>query len=197
MWHSIEQAWNLTLESGVEYDRIAMMRSDVFYMSPIDMFEYSDKAVVPGFARYPVSDRMIIGTPDSVKIWAAERFSRLDDHVQEVYLNSSRIGYGLHSEKFVAWTLFPAMREAMEDEDAVVEHPTVCFLRVRADESIWFSDCSRDGLPTIDYLLHLNRPKTWKPAIFFSHREHFGTTVLWSTSGTPQTSQIYQLYVKY
>jgi len=162
MWHSIEQAWNLTAQAGTmeNYERIAMMRSDVFYMSPIDAFEYPDKAVIPGFARYPVSDRMVIGPPASVQIWASERFARMEDHVQDVYKNRSRTGYGLHSEKFVDWALFPPMREVMKDEHAIVEHPSVCFFRVRADESIWMSDCSRNTLPTIDYLITSNRPNT-------------------------------------
>jgi len=149
MWHSIEQAWHLTTRTGVEYERIAMLRSDVFYMNPLDVFEYRDKIVVPGFARYPVSDRMVVGPSAGVKIWASERFSRMEKHVQDILVDLP--GYGLHSETFLEKTIFPAIRDAMDDENAVVEHPSICFFRARADESIWISDCSHESLSTIPH----------------------------------------------
>jgi len=141
MWHSIEQAWHLTAQTNVTYNRVAMMRSDVFYLTSVDVFEYPKQAVVPGFARYPVSDRMVIGPLAAVKIWASERFSRMEKHVQ--YVLKTNPGYGLHSESFVDWTLFPAMRDALNAPDAIMEHPSLCFFRVRADESVWISDCTR------------------------------------------------------
>ena len=65
----------------VKYDRVAMLRSDVFYVTPFDMFETygrlpNSTAVVPGFGRRPVSDRMIVGPPKAVEIWATQRFAR-------------------------------------------------------------------------------------------------------------------------
>ena len=61
MWHSIEQAWNL-MESheqseNIQYTRVAMLRSDVVYMTPIDIWETekmgirdrtNNVAVIPG-----------------------------------------------------------------------------------------------------------------------------------------------------
>jgi hypothetical protein len=53
MWHYIEEeSWK-----HVAYKQVAMLREDVLYMSPIDVYEYSDshQVVVPGFGRsHPV-----------------------------------------------------------------------------------------------------------------------------------------------
>lgn len=61
MWHSIEQAWNLmeahAERENVRYKRVAMLRSDVVYMTPIDIWETekmgvrdraNNVAVIPG-----------------------------------------------------------------------------------------------------------------------------------------------------
>ena len=61
MWHSIEQAWNLMeaheQRENIHYTRVAMLRSDVVYMTPIDIWETEKKgirdrtnnvAVIPG-----------------------------------------------------------------------------------------------------------------------------------------------------
>ena len=48
------------------------------------MDKNNEAAVIPGFAMFPVNDRMIYGPYAAVKIWATERFRRIDDHVQKV-----------------------------------------------------------------------------------------------------------------
>jgi hypothetical protein len=150
MWHSIQESWNLmqqnALDKHVEYTQVAMLRADVLYMSPIDIYEYSDshQVVVPGFGRHPVSDRIVFGPASAVRVWATQRFPRLEQHVQFVQKNDA--GWGLHSERFLNYTIFPGMRNALASakhtgKDVIVEHPTICFFRVRADETVWVSDC--------------------------------------------------------
>jgi hypothetical protein len=148
MWHSIQSAWELMTEhetmKSQRYDRVAMLRSDVVYMTPIDLFQANRQplrdgakvAVVPAFGRYPVSDRMIIGPRDAVEIWAAQRFDRLETHVQ--FVQERCTGWGMHSEKFINWTVFPAIRET---NTTIVEDDFMCFFRARADESVMTNDC--------------------------------------------------------
>jgi hypothetical protein len=159
MWHTIQESWRLMEEherrQGITYDRVAMIRNDVIYVAPMDIFETQhqdgDKqydlrnkiAVIPKFGRYPVSDRMIYGPRRAVKIWASERFERMDQHAQ--WMLEHKPGWGLHSENFVNATLLPAIRKAGV---TVVEHDTVCFFRARADSSAWVSDCNWNG-PTM------------------------------------------------
>jgi len=153
MWHSIQASWNLMEEAAKEsedsgYSRVAMLRADVVYVTPIDIFERGDGqldienkyAVVPAFCRFPVSDRLVYGPYEAVKVWAAERFSRMERHVSWVLKHDP--GYGLHSERFVNRALFPAMRSKGVE---IIEHPTMCFFRVRADESVWITDCKFGG----------------------------------------------------
>jgi len=152
MWHNIQHGWQLmeTYEAklNVEYTRVAMLRNDVVYMTPIDIFQsrYGTNdtaksfAVVPGFAKYPVNDRMIYGPYKAVKIWATERFSRLDDHVQSMLRDKP--GFGMHSESFLNYTIFPAIRAT---NTTIEEHDSLCFFRARADETVWISDCKLPG----------------------------------------------------
>ncbi|GAX23109.1 hypothetical protein FisN_25Lh052 [Fistulifera solaris] len=150
MWHSIESVWNLAEEhaqkEGIRYETIAVLRSDVFFLTPVRLKEFatSDTVVVPGFAKFPVNDRMIYGPYEGVKIWAAERFSRVDEHVR-----TNEEGYGIHDERLLNRTIFPAIREALQNDKAIVEHPTMCFLRARVDESVWLNDCDRSVLPSV------------------------------------------------
>jgi hypothetical protein len=74
MWHSIQESYNLmeqnAIDEHVEYTQVAVLRQDVLYMTPIDVYEYaaSHQVVVPGFAKWPVSDRLVIGPASAVKI---------------------------------------------------------------------------------------------------------------------------------
>jgi len=161
MWHSIQEVYFLMERYGathhVDYETVAMLRSDVLYMTLIDLYEYPDKLVVPGFNRFPVNDRAVYGPAKAVRIWATERFSRMEEHVQRMYRDDR--GYGLHSERFLKFTLFPAMSQEMNSTEAFVEHPTLCFLRTRADETVWATDCQgtgpKDSLPSIEDALIL------------------------------------------
>jgi hypothetical protein len=159
MWHSIQSAWLLmerhATGHNVQYTRVAMLRSDVLYATPIDIYRLDNDsnndtatdagalfdrenryAVVPAFGKWPVSDRLIYGPHAAVKIWAAERFDRLETHVQSILKDNP--GFGMHSERFINNTIFPAIRQAGIE---IHEHPHMCFFRVRADESVWVSDC--------------------------------------------------------
>jgi hypothetical protein len=162
MWHSIQSSWFLmerhATGQNIQYTRVAMLRADVMYATPIDIYRLDNHrldngnnndtgagalvdrnnsyAVVPSFAKHPVNDRLIYGPYAAVKIWAAERFARLETHVQSILKEMP--GYGMHSEKFLSHTLFPAIREAGIQ---IRDHPHMCFFRVRADESVWVTDC--------------------------------------------------------
>mmetsp|Transcript_3629 Transcript_3629/g.10219 ORF Transcript_3629/g.10219 Transcript_3629/m.10219 type:complete len:230 (-) Transcript_3629:855-1544(-) len=118
------------------YDVVAMVRNDVVFVTPIDLFQQSSpqKATIPGFAKYPVNDRMICGPHDAVEIWATQRFAKIEQHASlEQYK-----GMALHSETFLNASLLPSI-EALGI--AIEEDPTLCFLRVRADGAIWIEDC--------------------------------------------------------
>lgn len=145
-WHSIETVWQLmereSKRQHVNYDHVAMLRSDVFYATPVDIYQTNrthtsnNDAVIPGFAMYPVNDRMIYGPYNAVKIWATERFQRIDNHVQ----HNVQSGIGMHSERFLDGSILPAIRELGTN---VVTNPDICFFRVRADETVWITDCDR------------------------------------------------------
>jgi hypothetical protein len=159
MWHSQTAVWNLMEEEQQDkayYSRVAMLRSDVVYVTPIDIYKTSNSdnqttssmatmdfenrvAVVPAFAKWPVNDRMIYGPYEAVKIWASERFERLDRHVRRIIPRRAP-GYGIHSERFVSFSLFSAIQKA---GFAIQEDENICFLRARADESIWINDCGK------------------------------------------------------
>jgi hypothetical protein len=165
MWHSIQSAWLLMEQHAtgynIQYTRVAMLRADVMYVTPIDIYRLDNGhnndtyagagagalfdrenrvAVVPSFAKYPVNDRMIYGPHAAVKIWAAERFARLETHVQALLKDNP--GYGMHSERFLSITIFPAIRQAGIE---IHENPRLCFFRVRSDETVWVSDCDPGG----------------------------------------------------
>jgi len=139
------------------YSRVAMLRCDVVYATPIDIYRLPSKrnilnrivgsnkkrfdanneyAVIPSFAKHPVNDRAIVGPYDAVRIWAAGRFERLERHIRLV--RERYPGDGVHSERFLAYTIFPAIRDAGIE---VLEDPELCFFRSRADRSIRFDDC--------------------------------------------------------
>ena len=141
MWHSVESAWLLmereSMRHNIQYKRVAMLRNDVVYLTPIylDEFATDDTAVVPGFGRYPVSDRMVYGPYEAVRIWASERFQRMDEHARWILENDE--GRALHSETFMNVTIFPAMRKVLGSSlGSIVEHPHLCFIRGRAGDYI-------------------------------------------------------------
>ena len=226
MWHSQDRVWNLmeggweekrrketnpkndgmdndiigensrTESNDNHYDRVTMLRLDVVYVTPIDIwrsrrdyniekirtdgighlrrvnittsnydpyFIDSDEnlsALIPGFAMFPVNDRMISGPYHAVKVWASERFERAESHVMEARLKIKNVqgdnnqttvaaaasttseiiippkisvGKGLHDETSVAKTLLPAIIN--EHNISVHVDPDLWFMRVRADVS--------------------------------------------------------------
>lgn len=148
MWHSVQSAWSLmTLYETLttrKFDRVAMLRLDVVYITPINVFQVNRRevgknekvALIPGFGRHPVSDRLIIGPREAIEIWASQRFDRLEEHVK--FVHEKHPGWGMHSEMFLHWTIFPAIRDT---GTSIVEDDSLCFFRARADESVWVSDC--------------------------------------------------------
>jgi hypothetical protein len=164
-WHSIDAVWNDMVHKAQlwnkNYTRVAMLRNDVMFVTPFNIyqlqqldkndndnnddnnnttFDYDNKKVaVPNWARFPINDRMVYGPYDAIRIWATERFARLEDHVV-----SYEPGYGMHSERFLNHSIFPAIRNELGLE--VVANPDLCFFRARADGSVWINDCTtRDG----------------------------------------------------
>ena len=145
-WHSIQSVWDtMEVYGGVHrnqhYSRIAMLRSDVVYVTPIDVYETAKKktidrnntiAVIPKFATYPVNDRMIYGPYGAVQVWATERFDRLEQH------SLDRPGYGMHSERYLKESILPAI---IENGFEVQESPHTCFFRARADGQVHLNDC--------------------------------------------------------
>lgn len=162
MWHSIQSAWTLMEDtvqqnqnsrrkgSDLPYTRVAVLRLDVVYMTPVDIYQlnatHRDTAnthfVLPGFAQYPVNDRGIYGPTSVVRAWATERFAHVDEYVQE--FRFKRPGSGIHSERYLAQYILPRRIEYKFPQYRRVERSDWCFYRVRADHSVWISDC---GLP--------------------------------------------------
>jgi hypothetical protein len=143
MWHSISAVWDFMKEhasfQNIRYERVAMMRSDVVYLTSIDVFKsapdgifdtFNNQSVIPGFAQFPVNDRMFYGPYEATEIWATGRFSRLDDYIYNLHRP-------LHSEQFLAAAILPAIRTLSISVDV---DPGICFWRARADKSIWV-DC--------------------------------------------------------
>ena len=144
-WHSIDGAWRLMEESaakrGIQYTRVGMFRSDVFYVTPIDMWETelgsydtkNNQAMLAPFGAMPINDRMFYGPYEGVEIWATKRFDFLERHV-----HTCEPGWAMQSEKFLDGAIMPAIREL---GIAIVVNPDICFLRTRADSSAVTTDC--------------------------------------------------------
>mmetsp|Transcript_5038 Transcript_5038/g.12892 ORF Transcript_5038/g.12892 Transcript_5038/m.12892 type:complete len:428 (+) Transcript_5038:164-1447(+) len=154
-WDSIDAVWSLMEENAKRlkrnYTRVAMLRNDVMYVTPIDVYQLpnnerdidNNHIVIPGWAKYPVNDRMVAGPYDAVKIWATERFGRIDESIR-TNPGTGEKRRGMHSEKFLKHTMLPAMQEAGASHGeryVLAEHPNFCFLRSRADDSVRHLDC--------------------------------------------------------
>jgi hypothetical protein len=146
----------------LQHTSVAMLRSDVVYITPLDVRDHGEQQhrqhsavindnatvtqsfssnvlTIPAFAQYPVSDRLAYGSPAAMKVWATERLSRLQAHVS--YGHGHDPGTGIHSEQFLARTIFPLLVHVLNV--TIRPHPTLCFVRARADESVWIDDCER------------------------------------------------------
>jgi hypothetical protein len=145
-WHSISSVWTEMERCQTllkkSYTRVAMLRNDVVYVTPFNIHEsfkshrdaHNQFVSVPDWARFPINDRMVYGPYDAIKIWATERFDRLETHVL-----TYEPGYGLHNERFLNHSIFPPIRDLGY---TVVGNPQLCFLRARADGSVWINDCA-------------------------------------------------------
>ena len=155
-WHSINAVFHHMEENARilkrKYSRVAMLRNDVMYVTPLDVYQLSTRErdvennhfVIPDWANYPINDRMVAGPYDAVKIWATERFRRVDRHVRTYPIP----GWGVHSEKFLNFSIVPAMLNASGHSSSsssyvMDQNPNVCFLRARADGSVWIEDCGK------------------------------------------------------
>mmetsp|Transcript_17367 Transcript_17367/g.37937 ORF Transcript_17367/g.37937 Transcript_17367/m.37937 type:complete len:399 (-) Transcript_17367:986-2182(-) len=146
-WHSLEAVWGAMRHGRKKYGRVGMFRSDAFYLSPIDIYQLEKGkvdtnnhfALIPPFAKFPVSDRMFYGPYDPVRIWATKRFEKIDEHVR----TNPTVGMGMHSETFLNTTLLPFIEK--ETGVRVAENPDVCFLRTRPNNVIIMNDCELKG----------------------------------------------------
>jgi len=74
---------------GVQYTRVGMFRSDVLYLTPIDIYqterdEYdsqNSQAMLAPFGAMPINDRMIYGPYEAIEIWATKRFDFIEKYV--------------------------------------------------------------------------------------------------------------------
>ncbi|KAL7574659.1 hypothetical protein ACA910_003006 [Epithemia clementina (nom. ined.)] len=149
MWNSIQSAWELMMKYSQlqrrEYARVAFLRLDVMFATPVDIWEIANHqkdvqnkyAVIPAFGAWPVNDRMFYGPLAAAREWAARRFELMDEHAQWAQLNNQH-GIGIHSEKFVAYRVLPNIEQLGYQ---IWEHDKVCFFRARADETLWVNDC--------------------------------------------------------
>ena len=168
MWHAQEAVWNMlddvepTDESSgnrKHYSRVAMLRIDVVYLTPIDVYQLPNKtldyensvAVIPNFARHPVNDRMMYGPYEALQVWASQRTRRLAQHGQ--YIDKYAPGDGIHSERFLNSTIFPAIRQRGV---SIETHPDICFLRARADGAVRLTDCGTRHTTRNNYLAVLS-----------------------------------------
>jgi hypothetical protein len=81
---------------------------------------------------------MFYGPAAAAKIWATQRLARLENHVHERILQLEP-GFGMHSERYLYYTIFPAILNETQVE--IAEDDGICLLRARADESVWINDC--------------------------------------------------------
>ncbi len=187
-WHSVNAVWDAMEEQssakGIsnvnnkafephQYRRVAMMRNDVVYLTPIDIYgiptvvngkaaqgnvrtdDFSTNAasVIPNFAKYPVNDRLIYGPHSAVKIWASQRFSKIEEYSRDPLATPGMI---MHSETFLNASILQTIKETTTTTTIthnanaktnssrsirVLEDKWMCFLRVRADGAIWIEDC--------------------------------------------------------
>ncbi|CAJ1963984.1 unnamed protein product [Cylindrotheca closterium] len=149
-WHSIEAVFDLMTDyanrHNIEYKRVAMLRNDVCYVTPLDIMtidggrldDKNEYFVIPNFAKWPVNDRMIYGPYDAVNIWAAERFRLMEERVE----TKPEIGFNMHSERFMNASILPAMK-ALGYRTSFSRD--ICFFRTRANIALMISDCFQKG----------------------------------------------------
>jgi hypothetical protein len=128
-WHSIEQVWRLMQhheeEFNIQYDRVGFFRSDVEYISPIDIF--NGDAVVPAFGKM-TNDRMFYGLYEHAHVWANIRFPSVECY------EPPEPTHGLHSEHLMK-------RLIVKNIPNVTYRHDICFYRVRGNGRVQTGDC--------------------------------------------------------
>ncbi|CAJ1951910.1 unnamed protein product [Cylindrotheca closterium] len=148
-WHSINSTFTMMEDymkkHDINYTRVAMLRNDVMFLTSfnINMINNTEKTpdskhfVLPGFAMFPVTDRMIYGFFDAVKMWSTTRFDRIEKRAWD----HQHTGVAMHSEKFMAADLLPSIETAGYTR---LRNNNVCFIRTRAASIAMWQDCVRD-----------------------------------------------------
>jgi hypothetical protein len=135
-WHSIESVWDLMQDAeqrqGIEYSRVGLFRTDVKYVTPIDIFKGGD-AVIPDFG-FLVNDRMFYGTYNNAHVWAKIRFPSVPCYKPRHKLIQ------MHSEFFM-------MDLVLKNIPGVAKREDICFMRVQATGVMNTNDCRKSGLP--------------------------------------------------
>ncbi|KAL7576527.1 hypothetical protein ACA910_018025 [Epithemia clementina (nom. ined.)] len=185
MWHSIQAAWTLMEQHGREkqqkrsdnnnqenkdsppYDRVAMMRLDVVYMTPIRLWEVklpaAPKNTTSGgaavLADTDSNDPLVLDVENKVAVipsfarfpvndrliygpyHAVEQWAahRFDRMQAHVeWIRDHNPGWGLHSERFIQYAILPSIQALGY---RIWQHDSLCFFRARVDESLWITDC--------------------------------------------------------
>lgn len=179
-WHSIDAVWNdmeaynnrinNKSDDGTKYRRVAMMRNDVIYITPIDIYQLpAEKASAEASAAAAAdnnngTDRRAGGpimdygnTHVVIPNWANypinDRFivgpydavkawaTQRFERIDNYAHNEAPPGKGMHSETFLnASIVSPLIQQKLGYH--LVQDDFICFLRVRADGAIWIDDCS-------------------------------------------------------
>ncbi|KAL3933120.1 MAG: hypothetical protein SGBAC_010536 [Bacillariaceae sp.] len=154
-WHSIKRVWDLMVdheqklvldgqpngrqgsEKKLYYEQIGLFRSDVFYISPIDIYE--SNAALPNFASYKgYNDRLFYGQRSYAKIWA-DRFSFAATFERQYMVASITRGKkrGYHSESF--------LYHLLGHHNVPVEKKNICVWRIRTGSRLSVEDCTREA----------------------------------------------------
>lgn len=149
-WHSINGVFDLmkgyAQTHNIEYTRVGMLRNDVVYLTPVDIMRIDNGTfdvnneyfVLPNFAKYPISDRMIYGPYKAVEVWSKRRFDLVEERIKTQY----DFGWKMHSERFMNSTIIPAI-EALGYKKNL--NRDICFFRSRTNEMLMASDCFMAG----------------------------------------------------
>lgn len=98
----------------------------------------------------------IIGPYRAVRPWAKDRFTLIPSYLKMIQRKPEFRGWGIQSEQFLAETILPAMER--QPDIIIREDPTMCFLRVRPNENVWYNEgCKAINLFAVVPAL-LNRP---------------------------------------
>jgi hypothetical protein len=172
MWHSIMNAWyimkNYSILHSINYERVAMLRADVIFVTPLDVFQlapkedksdstsifrpqqstpifdkFNNESTIPAFAKFPVNDRMFVGPFDATEIWATGRFDRIHEFVRK---------RPLHSEQFLRRKVLPFIRAK---GIAIGMDPYICFLRARCDGTVLHDCGGSEALIYLEEVLNL------------------------------------------